>query len=245
MTHQTLAVLVIGNEVLSGRTREANAWLVAQKMFEHGCHLSEVVVVPDVQAEIVQSLNRLRHRHDAVITSGGIGPTHDDITMDAVAEAFDVPLLEHAETMAKLHEHFGDDINPGRRRMARLPQDAIPILCAESMMPGAHIGNVYILAGVPYIFASQLASVMDDFAGEPFLREEIEVLIPESIFARGLAEIQAQHQHVEIGSYPGRCGLSPTGKICFSSKNLAQLKAAKLDVLAMLEKLKQGLCNDN
>jgi len=214
-------------------------------MFEHGCHLSEVVVVPDVQAEIVQSLNRLRHRHDAVITSGGIGPTHDDITMDAVAEAFDVPLLEHAETMAKLHEHFGDDINPGRRRMARLPQDAIPILCAESMMPGAHIGNVYILAGVPYIFASQLASVMDDFAGEPFLREEIEVLIPESIFARGLAEIQAQHQHVEIGSYPGRCGLSPTGKICFSSKNLAQLKAAKLDVLAMLEKLKQDLCNDN
>lgn len=237
MTHQNLAVLVIGNEVLSGRTREANAWLAAQKMFEHGCHLSEICVVPDIQKEIVQTLNRLRHRFDAVITSGGIGPTHDDITMDAVAETFGVPLLEHEETIAKLVEHFGDDLNPGRRRMARLPQGARPILCPESMMPGAHIGNVYVLAGVPYIFASQLDSLLRDFGGQPYLREELEVRMPESTFAKALADVQMRYPDVEIGSYPGHCGHHPTGKICFSAKDHALLKAAKHDVQTMLEAL--------
>lgn len=240
-TYQNAAILVIGNEVLSGRTREANAWLAAQKFFERGCHLSEIAIVADIQAEIVQTLNRLRQKYDAVITSGGIGPTHDDVTMDAVAQAFDVELLEHTETMEKLRSRFGDDINPGRRRMARLPQGAEPILCKESLMPGAAIGNVYVLAGVPYIFASQLETLLDQFGGTPFIREEVEVELPESCFAEHLSEIQGRFPEVEIGSYPGRCGNNPTGKICFSTKSPQQLASAKQEVSSMIAALHSSL----
>jgi len=235
--HQTAAILVIGNEVLSGRTREANAYLAAQKLFEHGCKLSEIAIVPDIKADIIDTLNRLRHRYDAVITSGGIGPTHDDITMDAIAESFGVSLLEHPGTIAKLHEYYGNDINSGRRRMARLPESAKPIICEKSFMPGAHIGNVYVLAGVPEIFASQLETFLNHFGGRPYMRHEIEVNIPESLFAKALADIQEQFPDVEIGSYPRLCGKHACGKICLSSQNAGKLKGAMVLVEKMLKSL--------
>ncbi|MDQ6967844.1 MAG: molybdopterin-binding protein [Mariprofundaceae bacterium] len=232
--HQTVAILVIGNEVLSGRTREANAYLAAQKMFERGCKLSEIAIVPDIKSDIINSLNRLRHHYDAVITSGGIGPTHDDITMDAIAESFGIPLLEHQATMDKLLERFGKDVNPGRRRMARLPENAEPIICESSFMPGAHIGNVYVLAGVPEIFASQLETFLDAFGGTPYIRHEIDVNIPESLFAKDLQDIQTQFSDVEIGSYPKLCGKNACGKICLSAQDEARLYQAKEVVNQML-----------
>ena len=235
--HQTAAILVIGNEVLSGRTREANAYLAAQKLFACGCKLAEIAIVPDIKSDIINALTRLRQRYDAVITSGGIGPTHDDITMDAIAEHFQVPLLEHQETIAKLHEHYGDDINPGRRRMARLPATAKPIICEKSFMPGAHIENVYVLAGVPEIFASQLRSFLHDFGGTPYIRHEIEVQLAESSFATALRDIQAQFPDVEIGSYPKMCGKKAFGKICLSAQNKQQLARAVAAVEEMLNKL--------
>ena len=235
--HQTAAILVIGNEVLSGRTREANAYLAAQSMFKRGCKLSEIAIVPDIKKDIIDSLNRLCQRYDAVITSGGIGPTHDDITMDAIAESFNVSLLEHEDTIAKLHEYYGDDINAGRRRMARLPEGAAPIICEKSFMPGAHIGNVYVLAGVPDIFASQLESFLDDFGGKPYIRHEIEVNIPESLFARALEDIQSQFPDVEIGSYPRLCGKKACGKICLSAQDETRLYHAKEQVNIMLNSI--------
>jgi len=235
--HQTAAILVIGNEVLSGRTREANAYLAAQKMFERGCKLGEIAIVPDIKNDIIDALNRLCHRYDAVITSGGIGPTHDDITMDAIAESFDVPLLEHQDTITKLHEYYGDDINSGRRRMARLPETAKPIICEKSFMPGAYIGNVYVLAGVPEIFASQLETFLDDFGGIPYIRHEIEVNIPESLFAKALADIQVQFPDVEIGSYPRLCGKKACGKICLSAQSKTLLQHAKKSVNNMLHNI--------
>ena len=242
--HQNVAILVIGNEVLSGRTREANAYFTAQKMFECGCKLHEIAIVPDIQSDIMNTLNRLRHRYDAVITSGGIGPTHDDITMDAVATCFNVPLLEHQATMDKLHERYGDDINAGRRRMARLPEGAEPIICEKSFMPGAHIGNVYVLAGVPSIFASQLESILDDFGGTPYIRHEIDVNMAESLFANALSDIQQQFPEVEIGSYPRMCGDTPCGKICLSAQNEHQLKQVAVAVQKMLRTI-QGAVPDN
>jgi len=231
-------MLVIGNEILSGRTREANGWLTAQKLFDCGCRLAEIAIVPDVQHTIVEALNSLRNRYDAVITSGGIGPTHDDITMDAVAEAFGVPLAEHQETLAAMARHYGaDHVNPGRRRMATLPRNAKPIVSEKSIAPGAHIGNVYVLAGVPAIFASQLGVILPDFGGEPYQRREIEVALPESTFARALALIQDKFPEVEIGSYPSRCGQNPHGKICLSSRNAVQLDEAKNRVQTMIEAL--------
>lgn len=236
MTHQTAAMLVIGNEVLSGRTREANAWLAAQKLFAKGCRLAEIAIIPDMQEIIVETLNRLRHSYDTVITSGGIGPTHDDITMQSVAAAFDVELIEHRYIVQLMTDRYGEDgMNEGRRRMTRVPRGARLIRCEKSIAPGAHIGNVYVLAGVPDIFASQLETILPDFGDTPFMRREIEVNMAESLYARQLADIQQQYPDVEIGSYPSRCGAKAAGKVCLSSQDEARLQQAADAVAAMLK----------
>ncbi|HKI61372.1 MAG TPA: molybdopterin-binding protein [Mariprofundaceae bacterium] len=238
MKYQSAAMLVIGNEVLSGRTREANAWLTARILFDKGCKLGEIAVVPDEAAAIIDTLNRLRNRFDAVITSGGIGPTHDDITMQAVSDAFGVELVEHAETLDAMRNRYGEEeVNSGRRRMARLPAGSLPIICEKSIAPGAHIGNVYILAGVPDIFASQLERIAGDFGGQPYQRHEIEVSLPESMFSKELTHIQQHYADVEIGSYPHRCGPKSFGKICLSSQSPDRLQQAAIDVQNMLQQL--------
>ncbi len=239
--HQTAAMLVIGNEVLSGRTREANAYLAAQKLFDRGCKLGEIAVVPDIQEAIVSTLNRLRIQFDAVITSGGIGPTHDDITMDSVAEAFGVELIEHQFAVQLMTERYGEGgLNDGRRRMTRVPTGAHLIRCEKTIAPGARIENVYVLAGVPYIFESQLNSILSGFgdAEHPFIRHEIDVAIPESTFSGELEAIQKNFQDVEIGSYPRMCGNKPCGKICLSSLDGDALKRAIKEVETMLESLR-------
>ena len=238
--HKNAAILVIGNEVLSGRTREANAFLAAQKLFDRGCKLGEIAVVPDLHEAIVSTLNRLRNQFDAVITSGGIGPTHDDITMDSVADAFGVGLIEHQFIVRAMTERYGEEgMNDGRRRMTRVPQGGHLIRCEKTIAPGVHIGNVYVLAGVPYIFESQLDSILPDFGdGEhPFVRHEIDVEIAESIFANMLEKIQQHHDNVEIGSYPMMCGNKPCGKICLSSQDQAALDQAVKEVEVMLESI--------
>ncbi len=234
--HQTVAILIIGNEVLSGRTREANAWFAAQTLFDVGCKLNEVAIVPDVESDIVNTLNRLRKSHDAVITSGGIGPTHDDITMQSVANAFRVALLEHAQTIQLMTHFYGTEaLTEGRRRMARLPQGAQPIICESSICPGALIENVYVFAGVPHIFASQLQSVLHAFGGQAFVRQEIEITCAESSFAAALNDIQLQHTDVEIGSYPAHCGKKPLGKICLSGRDEAKITAVRTQIEQMLK----------
>ncbi len=231
-------MLVIGNEVLSGRTREANAYFAARRLFDCGCKLGEIVIAADDADAIISSLNRLRGEFDAVITSGGIGPTHDDITMHSIASAFGVGLIEHPFIVRLMTEHYGKDrFNDGRRRMARVPDGSRLIRCEKTIAPGAHLENVYILAGVPDIFQSQLESILTDFGDAPFHRLEIDVALAESLFARQLAEIQAEYSDVEIGSYPGRCGMRPSGKICLSSQDTEQLQRAKDDVEAMLQQL--------
>ena len=238
--HRRVAILIIGNEVLSGRTREANAWFAAQALFDVGCKLAEVVIVPDIQEEIIHTLQRLHQRYDAVITSGGIGPTHDDITMQSVANTFDVALLEHAETIKLMTDFYGQDaLTEGRRRMARLPEGAKPIICKQSICPGAHINNVYVFAGVPHIFASQLESVLDHFKGQAFIREEVEAHAPESSFAAELGEIQNQYPELEIGSYPSRCGNKPTGKVCISGVDSTKVSLAKVQIKQMLKDKQQ------
>jgi len=241
MKHQTAAMLVIGNEVLSGRTREANAYLAAQKLFERGCKLAEIAVVPDVDAAIVAGLNRLRQQYDAVITSGGIGPTHDDITMESVARAFGVDLIEHRFIVQAMKEYYGNEgLNDGRKRMTRVPATASLIRCVKTIAPGARVENVYVLAGVPDIFASQLDAILEDFGTVPYQRQEIEVALPESQFAGELSGIQQRYQDVEIGSYPGRCGSNPCGKICLSSQDPERLQQALVDVHAMLKGLNKA-----
>jgi len=236
--HQTVGLLIIGNEILSGRTRDANAWLASQALFKRGCRVQEVAVVPDQQAMIVTTLQRLSQHYDAVITSGGIGPTHDDITMACVAEAWGVPLQEYDEVMQLMRQRYGEQaLNEGRRRMARLPAGSEMIICAASIAPGAKLHNVYVLAGVPHIFASQLDAILHDFGDRPFLRQEIEVNLAESVFAAALGALQKSHPQVEIGSYPARCGNTPSGKICLTSQSDDALSAARQAIETMLESL--------
>ncbi|GAV21068.1 NMN amidohydrolase-like protein YfaY [Mariprofundus micogutta] len=238
MKYQTAAMLVIGNEVLSGRTREANAYYAAGKLFEAGCKLAEVAIIPDDREAIISTLNRLRAEFDAVITSGGIGPTHDDITMESIAAAFGVELIEHSYIVQAMTEHFGvEGLNEGRRRMSRVPEGSRLIRCEKTIAPGAHIGNVFILAGVPYIFESQIDSILHRFGDKPYQRIEIEVELPESLFAKQLTDIQEQFADVEVGSYPGRCGPNPCGKICLSGQDAERLQQARNSVEQMLEKI--------
>lgn len=239
--HQTAAMLIIGNEILSGRTREANGWLTAQKLFDHGCRLAEIAIVPDIQHAIIESLNRLRSNHDAVITSGGIGPTHDDITMGAVARAFGVELVEHRYIIQAMTEYYGEDgLDAGRRRMSRVPKGAHLIRCEKTIAPGVRISNVYVLAGVPDIFTSQLNVILPEFGGDPYQRREIEVNLLESSFSRALALIQDEFPEVEIGSYPGQCGAKPRGKICLSGRNVTRIHAAENKIRGTLESLNRS-----
>jgi len=138
-------------------------------------------------------------------------------------------------------EHFGaEGLNEGRRRMSRVPQGSRLIRCEKTIAPGAHIGNVYILAGVPYIFESQIDSILHQFGDRPYQRIEIEVELAESLFARPLTRLQERHADIEIGSYPGRCGPNPCGKICLSGQDAERLQQAVNDVEKMLAELIAG-----
>ena len=232
------AMVVIGNELLSGQTREGNSHVVAEALFARGCRLIEVAIVPDDHATIVDTLTRLRAKADAVITSGGIGPTHDDITMEAVAAALGVPLLTHEATLALMRSHYGEDqLNEGRRRMARLPRGATPVVCPKSIAPGAAIDGVFVLAGVPAIFRSQLERILPRFGGAAIYRHAIEFHGFESRFFRQLEQIQHDFPTVEIGSYPKLCEGNPWGKIVLTSRDQQALKQASQAVEEMLRAL--------
>lgn len=202
----TAALLVIGDEILSGRTQERNVTQVAAWLNDQGIRLAEVRIVPDVEERIAESLNALRAAHDYCFTTGGIGPTHDDITVDAVARAFDVPVTVHPAARAILEEHYRDrpgGLSEARLRMARVPEGAELIFNAATRAPGIRLGNVYILAGVPHIAASMLEALSGTLeGGRPMLSLTIGARAPESDVADLLRETEAAHPGCAIGSYP-------------------------------------------
>ncbi len=200
----TAALLVIGNEILSGRTQDVNVNAVAAKLGEIGIPLKEARVVADIEREIVAALNDLRRQYTYVLTTGGIGPTHDDITVDAVAAAFGVSVIESAEARAMLAAHFGETgLTPARLRMARIPQGATLIDNPVSFAPGIAIENVYVMAGVPAIMQGMLDGVALTLRHGPKVHSiTISGLIAESVLAEDLRALAARHASVDIGSYP-------------------------------------------
>ena len=210
----TAAMLVIGNEILSGRTRDANIQTLAQRLSEIGVVLSEARVVPDIQERVVSALNELRTVYDYVFTSGGIGPTHDDITVDCVAKAFGLNVEVNSRAFEVLENHYGaKDFTEARQRMARIPAGAGLIDNPVSAAPGFVIENVYVMAGVPRIFDAMLANIVPVLRGGcVVLSETLTFMIPESQMAGPLGEVQGAHPKVDIGSYPffqdGRVGVS-------------------------------------
>ncbi len=205
MKQKTAAFLIIGNEILSGRTQDANLHYLAQKLADKGIALREVRVVPDVEDEIVDAVRALSKKYDHCFTSGGIGPTHDDITMDAIAKAFGVAAVRNEEAYQMLVTYYGGEehITPARSRMARVPEGSTLIENVVSGAPGAQIENVYIMAGVPRIMQAMLDKVLETLGDGPKIISETVVFEkPESQLAEPLAEIAKAHPDVDIGSYP-------------------------------------------
>ncbi len=205
-TNPTAAVLVIGNEILSGRTHDTNSHAIARFLGPFGIDLKEIRVVGDAEDEIVAALNALRQRYTYVFTTGGIGPTHDDITADAVAKAFAVGIDFHPEALALLEARFVNnpqDFNEMRRRMARIPLGASLIRNSISAAPGFHIGNVFVLAGVPSIMQAMLEDLAPRLTrGAAVHAVTITAHVAEGAIAGALAEIQKRFPAVAIGSYP-------------------------------------------
>jgi molybdenum cofactor synthesis domain-containing protein len=203
-TAPTAAVLIIGNEVLSGRIQDANiAWL-AGRFVELGIRLREARVVPDIEAEIIAAVRALSSRYTYLFTTGGIGPTHDDITVESIAAAFGVPVLHDPEATRRLTHHYGaDNLTPARLRMARIPQGGSLIDNVVSAAPGFRVGNVFVMAGVPAIMRAMFDAIAPTLAGgAKMLQRIVTCHLGESLLAEALAAIQARHGDVEIGSYP-------------------------------------------
>jgi molybdenum cofactor synthesis domain-containing protein len=201
---KSAAVLVIGDEILSGRTQDTNTSYIARFLGLKGIDLKEARVVGDVESEIVAALNTLRARYDFVFTTGGIGPTHDDITADAIAAAFGVGIGLHPEAYALLEALYGkEEFNPMRQRMARIPHGAALIQNRVSVAPGFHIGNVFVLAGVPAIARAMLEALGPSLPEGPKVHAvTITAPIGEGRVAEGLAAIQKEQPQTAIGSYP-------------------------------------------
>lgn len=209
----TAALVVIGDEILSGRTHDRNIAQIAAWLQVQGIRLNEVRVVPDVEEPIVEAVNALRRRNDYLFTTGGIGPTHDDITVDAVARALGVPVVVHPQARAILEDYYATrgGLNDARLRMARVPEGADLIPNRMSGAPGIRIGNVYLMAGVPHITAQMLDALTGTLeGGAVLLGETIGCWVAESEVADILREVEKAHVNCAIGSYPffrdGRVG---------------------------------------
>ena len=205
----TAALLLIGNELLSGRTQDANLQSVATRLAERGIRLKQTRIIGDEHETIVGAVNALRHDHDLLFTTGGIGPTHDDITADAVAAAFGVEVVLHEQARQRLQDYAdqrGYTLNEDTLRMARIPEGATLIDNPVSAAPGFRLGNVLVMAGVPAIVRGMLDGVMASLPSGPRVHSVSVVLFDrgESAIATALRELQALHPQVDIGSYPGR-----------------------------------------
>jgi molybdenum cofactor synthesis domain-containing protein len=231
------AMLIIGNEILSGRTRDANLGVFAARLAARGIEFGEVRIVADIEAAIVDAVNALRVRYDLVFTTGGIGPTHDDITADSIAKAFGVAIGESAEALALLQAHYKTpaELTPGRRRMARIPAGASLIPNAVSTAPGFRLGNVYVMAGIPRIAETMLEAVLESLPrGQVRGALTIKARVSEGRIAEALRALQARYPEVEIGSYPSYSAGDFHTALVLKSPDPARLAACKAEILGLL-----------
>jgi molybdenum cofactor synthesis domain-containing protein len=237
----TAAMIVIGDEILSGRTKDRNIGHLADIMTAIGIDLKEVRIVPDEEDEIVSALNAVRARYSYVFTTGGIGPTHDDITADSVAKAFGVPCEYDAKALALLAANYANrniEFNDARKRMARMPRGADHIDNPVSVAPGFRIGNVHVMAGVPSIFQAMLDNVVPTLkTGTRLLSATVQCPFGEGLIGGPLAEIQKAYPDTIIGSYPKYQDGSFWTELVVRARSQASLDAARQAVETMVAKL--------
>ncbi len=228
-------LIIIGNEILSGRTPDKNlAWL-GNELNECGIRLMEVRVIPDIEETIIDTVNVCRRQFKYVFTTGGIGPTHDDITAGSIAKAFGLPYERHAEAKAMLEKHYGDQINEARLTMADMPRGARLIPNPVSIAPGFIVENVYVMAGVPTVMQAMFANLRHELKGNAkMLSKSFAGFVTEGLMAEQLERIQEKYPQVEIGSYPffrhGKLGTSLVAR----ATDAAQLDAAGKDIRQLL-----------
>lgn len=238
----TAAILVVGDEILSGRTKDANVGHIAERCAAVGIDVREVRIVADDQAAIVAAVNVLRHRYAHVFTTGGIGPTHDDITADAIAMAFDVAISEDPRAIALLLQRIeAADLNEARRRMARIPHGAELIANPISKAPGFRIGNVVVMAGVPAIMRAMLDDILPRLTAGPktVSRATSAGGLPEGAYAAALGTIAAAHPDVSIGSYPSYADGRFRNEIIVRGKDTAEVDLVARAVADMLHALQE------
>ena len=234
MSNPTAAMLVIGDEILSGRTRDANMYHLAGQLTEVGIDLKEVRVVSDDARAIVAAVKTLSTTYTHVFTSGGIGPTHDDITADCIAEAFGKTIDVRADAAALLAAHYastGKEFNTARQRMARIPADAILIENPVSVAPGFTIENVHVMAGVPSVFTAMVASALPNLTGgAPLLSQSLRVVRGEGDIAGPLGEFAARHPALSVGSYPFQDNGAYGSNLVVRGQDEAALNAAMAEL---------------
>ena len=239
-TKVNASILIIGNEILSGRTQDTNTSTLANWLNSIGVKVSEVRVVPDEEKIIVDTLNLLRKTYDYVFTTGGIGPTHDDITAQSVSKAFNVKYEIHKEAFKILESYYKPgEFNEGRQKMVWMPKGAELILNPTSGAPGFNMNNVFCLPGVPSILKSMLGGLKNKIVGgEPILSHTISLRTVESEIANSLTKVQEQNKDVEIGSYPffhaGKLGVS----IVIRSEDRSKIDNCNSQILEFVNKQK-------
>jgi molybdenum cofactor synthesis domain-containing protein len=240
-------LIIIGNEILSGRTQDKNLAWIANQLNEIGIALAEVRVIPDIEATIVGTLNECRKRFTYVFTTGGIGPTHDDITSASVAKAFGVKLIRHPQAERLLLGHYKpEQVNSARMKMADVPAGAVLIENPVSIAPGFRMDNVYVMAGVPSIMQAMFDHVRSELkGGKKMLSKTWSAYITEGTIAEALTAIQNRYKDVEIGSYPfmrdGRLGTSLVSR----STDCAQLAACHAEIKSLLESFRAEISEEN
>jgi molybdenum cofactor synthesis domain-containing protein len=240
MPNPTACLLVIGNEILSGRTQDINIKFLATRLGEIGIPLREVRVIPDIAATIIATVNEVRAAFDHVFTTGGIGPTHDDITSECISAAFGVPWEIHPEAFALMEARYAKgEFNAARRRMATMPRGATLIKNAISAAPGFSIGNVHVMAGVPRIMQAMFDALAPTLAGgRPVISRAVYAMgLMEGTIAAGLEAIQNRYPELDVGSYPFARDAGHGVAIVSKGTDVAEAEAATADVTALMSGL--------
>ena len=239
-TKVNAAILIIGNEILSGRTKDTNTSAIALWLNSIGVKVNEVRVIPDIESIIVDTVNHLRKTNDYLFTTGGIGPTHDDITAKSISRAFNLEYEIHKEAFKILEAYYkSGEFNEGRQKMVWMPRNANLILNPSSGAPGFNVENVFCLPGVPSILKSMLGGLKNKIAGgDPILSHTISLKTVESVIANSLTNVQDKNKEVEIGSYPffqaGNLGVS----IVIRSENQIKIDKCSSEILEFIDKKK-------
>ena len=237
-TEYTACLIVIGNEILSGRTQDANLQYLARKLNDWGIRLREARVIPDIEATIVETVNACRRLFDYVFTTGGIGPTHDDITAEAIAKAFGVGLVKHEESFRRMAAHYKPgEFNQARQKMCYIPAGATAIENSVSIAPGFQAANVFVLAGVPSIMRAMVDTLKERLVGGlPVLSRSVGVYLGEGVVAADLSALQAKYPAIDIGSYPFYRGGKFGTSLVLRGTDAAELDRATGEVEAMVRR---------